>query len=117
MAKISIKSDKTTAFGGINFVMGIFDALLGDVIDRILGIRSTTIGYQYSEIIRSLFSVYFCGGTAWRTSTCSCAANCLTVRTPECQSSDTMLRAIETFLSVLIIRYLPNKSRFPYEFT
>ena len=39
-----------------------FDALLGDVIDRILGVRCTSTGYQYSEIIRALFSVYFCGG-------------------------------------------------------
>ena len=42
MAKIAIKNEKITAFGGINFVLDKFDALLGDVIDRILGIRSST---------------------------------------------------------------------------
>ena len=62
MAKLAIKNEKITAFGGINFVLDKFDALLGDVIDRILGVRSTSTGYQYSEIIRALFSVYFCGG-------------------------------------------------------
>ena len=39
-----------------------FDALIGGVIDRSLGIRSTFIGYQYSEIIRAFFSVYFGSG-------------------------------------------------------
>ena len=62
MAKLAIKNEKITAFGGINFVLDKFDALLGGVIDRVPGTRSTSIGYQYSEIIRALFSVYFCGG-------------------------------------------------------
>ncbi len=41
-----------------------FDALLGEVIDRVLGIRSTTTGYQYSEIICSIFALFMCGGDA-----------------------------------------------------
>jgi len=49
--KVQQKSDKITPFGGINFVMDKFDAYLGGEIDSFLGIRSTTIGYQYSEII------------------------------------------------------------------
>ena len=56
MANVAIKNEKITAFGGINFVLDKFDALLGEVIDRVLGIRSTTTGYQYSEIIRSIFA-------------------------------------------------------------
>ena len=50
MAKISIKSDKTTAFGGINYVLDKFDAFLGDLKVRILGIRSTTIGYYTAKL-------------------------------------------------------------------
>ena len=42
--------------------MDKFDTLLGDVIDRVLGIRSTSTGYQYSEIVRALIAVYLCGG-------------------------------------------------------
>ena len=62
MAKLAIKNERINAFGGINFVLDKFDALLGDVIDHVLGIRSTTIGYQYSEIFRSLFALFMCGG-------------------------------------------------------
>ena len=38
-----------------------FDSILSSVIDSTLGQRcNSIIGYQYSEIIRSLMSVYFC---------------------------------------------------------
>ena len=62
MAKVSKKSEKITAFGGIFFVLDKFDSILSSVIDTHLGLRSTLIGYQYSEIIRAIFSVFCCGG-------------------------------------------------------
>ncbi len=40
-----------------------FDSNLSSVIDSTLGMRCRLYGYQYSEIIRSLMSVYFCGGS------------------------------------------------------
>ncbi len=58
MANISIKSAKLTPFGGIFSIMEQSDFKLSSVIDSTLGIRSSTFGYQYSEIIRSLMSVY-----------------------------------------------------------
>ena len=63
MAKVQIKFDSITPFGGIFSIMEQFDALLSDVIDSTLGLRSRTYGYQYSEIIRSLMSIYFSGGS------------------------------------------------------
>ena len=33
------------------------------MIDRVLGQRSKLVGYQYSEIIRTLMCVYLCGGS------------------------------------------------------
>ena len=62
MAKVSIKSEKISAFGGIFFVLDKFDSILSSVIDSHLGLRSKLIGYQYSEIIRAVFSVFCCGG-------------------------------------------------------
>ena len=35
---------------------------VGPVIDKVLGLRCTSFGYQYGEIAGSLASVYFCGG-------------------------------------------------------
>ena len=62
MAKVQQQSEKITAFGGIFFVLDKFDSILSSVIDSHLGLRSTLIGYQYSEIIRTIFSVFCCGG-------------------------------------------------------
>ena len=63
MAKVQIKSEKLTPFWGIFMVMEQFDSMLAPVIDLTLGQRCSIIGYQYSEIVRSLMSVYFCGGS------------------------------------------------------
>lgn len=63
MAKVQIKFEPITPFGGIFSIMEQFDALLSDIIDSTLGLRCKTFGYQYSEIIRSLMCVCFCGGS------------------------------------------------------
>ena len=63
MAKIQIKSEKLTPFGGIIHVMDLFERHLSHIIDETLGKRSVSIGYDYSEIIRSLMCVCFCGGS------------------------------------------------------
>ena len=62
MAKIQIKSEKLTPFGGFFSIMEQFDALLVQTIDATLGLRCTLFGYQYSEILCSLMCVYLCGG-------------------------------------------------------
>ena len=52
MAKVSKKSEKNTAFGGILFVLDKSDSVLSSVIDSYLGLRSTLIGYQSVRLIR-----------------------------------------------------------------
>ena len=51
MAKIQIKSEKLTPFGGIFSIMEQFDALLARTIDSTLGLRCTLFGYPYSDIL------------------------------------------------------------------
>jgi len=63
MAKIQIKSEKLTPFGGIFSIMKQYDALLAQTIDSTLGLRCTLFDYQHSEILRSLMCVYLCGGS------------------------------------------------------
>ena len=62
MAKVQIKSEKITPFGGIFHVREQFPRFVGPIIDKVQGLRCTSYGYQYSEIAGSLTSVYFCGG-------------------------------------------------------
>ena len=60
MTKLQIKSDRITSFGGIYFVNRLFDQFsLGKVINDTLGLRSTAHnGYQWDEIVKSLFDIY-----------------------------------------------------------
>ena len=64
MAKVSIKSEKLTPFGGLYFTNKAFNVLsLGKVINEALGTRSQTYnGYQWDEIVSALLDVYLCGG-------------------------------------------------------
>lgn len=62
MSKVSIKSEKIIPFGGTFHVRERFSRFVGPVIDKVLGLRCTSFGYQYSEIVGSLSSAYFCGG-------------------------------------------------------
>ena len=95
MAKIQIKSEKLTPFGGIFSIMEQFDSILSSVIDSTLGLRCKSYGYQYSEIFRSLMCVFFCGGTCIEdVSTHLMKHLSLHPRLRTC-SADTILRAIE----------------------
>ena len=58
MAKIQIKSEKLTPFGGIFSIMELFDALLAQIIDSTLGLRCTLFDYQYREILRSQIDIW-----------------------------------------------------------
>ena len=62
MAKIQITAEKLPPFGGIFSIMEQFDSTLSSVIDSTLGLRCSSFD-QYSEIVRSLMSIYFCGGS------------------------------------------------------
>ena len=95
MAKVQIKSEKLTPFGGIFAIMEQFDALLSQTIDSTLGLRSKFYGYQYSEILRSLMCVYFCGGSCIEDVTTHLMKHLSLHPTLRTCSADTILRAIE----------------------
>ena len=95
MAKVAIKSEKLTPFGGIFSIMEQFDSRLSSVIDSTLGLRCKRYGYQYSEIIRSLMSVYFCGGSCVEDVTTHLMSHLSLHPTLRTCSADTILRAIK----------------------
>lgn len=51
MAKVQIKSEKITPFGGIFSIMEQFDTLLSNVIDSTLGLRSLISTAKYSVLL------------------------------------------------------------------
>ena len=73
-----------------------FDSMLSPVIDSTLGQRCCSIiGYQFSEIVRSLMSVYFCGGSCVEDVTSHLMRQLSYHPTLRTCSSDTILRAIK----------------------
>ena len=62
MAKVQIKSDKYTPFGGFFFVANEFKRHIMPHIDEYLGIRCKMKGYQYSDILLAMVGNFFCGG-------------------------------------------------------
>ena len=50
MAKVQIKSEKITPFGGIFHVKELFSRFVGPVIDKVLGLRCTSYGYQSARL-------------------------------------------------------------------
>ncbi len=95
MAKVQIKSEKLTPFGGIFSIMEQFDALLAETIDSTLGLRCTLYGYQYSEILRFLMCVYLCGGSCIEDVATHLMKHLSLLPTLRTFSADTILRAIE----------------------
>ena len=63
MPKIKKLSPKLTPFGGICYVNAEFNRCgLGQLIDIELGNRCQKAGYSYSDIFRTWFNLFFCGG-------------------------------------------------------
>ena len=71
-----------------------FSRFVGPVIDKVLGLRCTSFGYQYSEIVGSLSSVYFCGGDCVEDVTSHLMPHLSLHPTLRTCSSDTILRGI-----------------------
>ena len=95
MAKVAIKSEKLSPFGGFFSIMEQFDSNLSSVIDSTLGMRCRLYGYQYSEVIRSLMSVYFCGGSCIEDVTTHLMYHLSLHPTLRTCSAETILRAIK----------------------
>ena len=114
MAKVQIKSEKLTPFGGIFSIMEQFDSMLSSVIDSTLGLRCSCYGYQYSEIVRSLMSVYFCGGSCIEDVSAHLMHHLSLHPTLRTCSADTILRAIKE-LTVGNITYTSDTGK-EYDF-
>ena len=50
MVKVAIKSEKLSPFGGIFHVREQFSRFVGPVIDKVLGLRCTSYGYQSARL-------------------------------------------------------------------
>ena len=68
MAKVNIKSERITPFGGIFHVREQFSRFVGPVIDKVLGLRCTSFGYQSARLQVLWQSSTFVAAGAMKTS-------------------------------------------------
>ena len=96
MAKVQIKDDNITAFGGIFHIMDIFKRSgMHECIDKRLGQRGKLgNAYQYSDIFLATFCSYLCGGNCLEDimGLCSTLSSLPNTRIP---SSDTIARGMK----------------------
>ena len=78
----------------------LFSRYVDPVIDKVLGLRCTSYGYQYSEVAGSLSSVYFCGGDCVEDVTSHLMPHLSLHPTLRTCSSDTILRGISELATV-----------------
>ena len=107
-AKVAINSESITPFGGIFYVMDEFDKILCRKIDSELGMRCKYYGYQYSEIFRSLFSIYLCGGNSIEDINAYLKEDLSKRPFTRIPSSDTILKGIRE-LSTPNIEYISDR--------
>ncbi len=82
-------------FSGISFVNNAFNKIgLSELIDKELGMRVKTTGYQYSEIIRNLTNVYLSGGDCIEDISGNLGTHLKSIPKNNVPSPDTVLRAI-----------------------
>jgi len=64
-AKIQLKNGKIGTFGGIFSALDYFNQIgLSQLIDNTLDIRDIQAKYAHSDIVKTMLSIYLCGGTA-----------------------------------------------------
>ena len=113
--KVAIKSGNVTPFGGIFYVMDKISRLgIPSLIDHVLGLRCTTYGYQYSDILSSVFYTYYCGGDHVEDIGHHLGAHLKLRPDTRIPSPDTVLRGIKE-LSMENIQY-QSDSGIPYSF-
>ena len=62
MAKVQIKPEKFTPFGGLFYVANQFKRHIMPYADNYLGRRCRLVGYQYGEILLAMTCNFFSGG-------------------------------------------------------
>lgn len=112
--KIEKVAQTVTSFAGIFFVNHTFNqAGLGSLIDKELGLR-TSFGYQYSEIIRNYFNIFFCGGECAEDISHHLRKDLETIPGNRVPSADTLLRGIKE-LAVSNTKHLSSSGK-SYQF-
>ena len=100
-------------FSGISFINGAFDKIgMSQLIDNELGARVKTVGFSYSDIIKNLCNVFYCGGDCAEDIQTHLGKHLKSIPGNHVPSADTILRGVKeiatdnsTFISKQENRY------------
>lgn len=113
--KLQKISTNVSPFAGISFVNDAFNSVgLSQLIDNELGTRVKTVGYSYSEIIRSLTNVFLSGGNCAEDVQTHLGRHLKSIPGNKVPSADTILRGIKE-LATINTTFISKQNR-PYDF-
>ena len=105
MAKIAIRHNNIVPYGEIFYAMNEFKRTgLDKLVDGRLNVRCANYGYQYSDIMLALFSIYLCGGDHIEDITTIQNKYLSTAPGARIPSSDTIARGLKELVEVLFLR-------------
>jgi hypothetical protein len=94
--KIEKLSTSITPFAGINFISSLFHQHhIGQFVDNELGRRGTEAAYRYSDIIKNLWLIFFCGGNCAEDVQLHLHKTLRGIPHNEVPSADTILRGLK----------------------
>lgn len=94
--KVQKISTNVSPFSGISFVNGAFDKIgMSQLIDNELGDRVKTVGFSYSDIIKNLCNVFYCGGDCAEDIQTHLGKHLKSIPGNHVPSADTILRGVK----------------------
>jgi hypothetical protein len=94
--KVQKISTNVSPFSGISFVNGAFDKIgMSQLIDNELGARVKTVGFSYSDIIKNLCNVFYCGGDCAEDIQTHLGKHLKSIPGNHVPSADTILRGVK----------------------
>jgi len=91
--KIVKSHDTINSFGGLNFISDEFDKLkLSEIITNHLGLRSKLATYEYHDIVKNLWMIYFAGGDCAEDIQTNLKVELSNIKNMKLCSADTILR-------------------------
>jgi len=94
--KLQKISTSVTPFAGISFFNNEFNKVgMSQLIDNVLGTRVKTVGFSYSDIIKNLSSVFYCGGNCAEDLQTHLGKHLKLIPDNRVPSADTVLRGIK----------------------
>ena len=95
MAKVQKSNQNISPLAGIYFLDEAFTQIgMSKLIDNELGMRSLS-GYQYSEIFRNIFNIFYCGGDCMEDIQVHLRPTLTNIPNNKVSSADTLLRGIK----------------------